>query len=75
MKRMQRPDNALLASFEREQLARSPRALAVSLDLLDAMVEEARALGTWPVSQGLGDIEHKLRWAKAVDSVGLPSGG
>jgi hypothetical protein len=69
------PDYKAMAEFEAKLLTREPRSLSSSLDLLDAMVEEAKALGRWPVSQGPGDIEHKIRWARAANSVGLASDG
>ncbi len=72
MKPMPRPDYALLASFEREQLARSPRALAANLDLLDAMVEEAMALGVWPPAYSPSDLMPKLLWAKAANVQATP---
>jgi hypothetical protein len=72
---MIKPDYGAIAEFEAKLLTREPRSLSSSLDLLDAVVEEAKALNTWPVSQGLGDIEHKLRWARAMNSVGLASDG
>lgn len=72
---MSMPDHKAMAEFEAKLLTREPRSLSSSLDLLDAMVEEAKALNTWPVSQGLGDIEHKVRWARAINSVGLASDG
>lgn len=69
---MDKPDFALLAEFEREQLARGPRSLAARLDLLDAMVEEAVALKVWPPAPSPRDLEPLLRWAKAVNVQSAP---
>lgn len=69
---MEKPDFALLAEFEREQLAQRPWSLAAHLDLLDAMVEEAVALKVWPPPASPSDLEPLLRWAKAANVQSAP---
>lgn len=64
------PDYKAMAEFEAKLLTREPRSLSSSLDLLDAMVEEAKALGKWPPAYSAEDLEPKLRWAKAINVAG-----
>ena len=60
-------DPALWEAWERETLLRQPADFSRNLRLLDAMYEEARALGVMSVPQALEGLESRLRLARVLN--------
>ncbi len=55
--------------FEASLAAAQPPSLAAALEIADALVEEARALGVWPPADPLEGIEVDVRIAGALRRV------
>jgi hypothetical protein len=53
--------------WERETLRRRPADFRANLRLVEAMYEEARALGVMAASPGLEGLESRLRLAKMLN--------
>jgi hypothetical protein len=60
-------DPALWGAWERETLLRQPPDFRRNLRLLEAMYEEARALGVMGVPQALEGLEARLRLARVLN--------
>ena len=60
-------DPALWKAWERETLLRQPADFRRNLRLLDAMYDEARALGVMRVPQTLEGLESRLRLARMLN--------
>ncbi len=60
---------ALLPAFEARAAAAEPLSLARALAIVDALVEEARALGVWPPADPLEGIDVDVRIAGALRRV------
>jgi hypothetical protein len=63
-----RPDHARVAAWERARAAaEGPPDHARNLRIVDALLAEAIALGSWPPEDPLGGIETDIRIAKAIN--------
>ncbi|MGD0008160.1 MAG: hypothetical protein ABSE93_06420 [Terriglobia bacterium] len=60
-------DTALWEAWERETVLRQPADFRRNLRLLEAMYEEARALGVMSVPQALEGLESRLRLARVLN--------
>jgi len=60
-------DPALWEAWESETLLRQPADFRRNLRLLEAMYEEARALGVMSVPQALEGLESRLRLARVLN--------
>ena len=60
-------DLTLWEKWERETVLREPADFRRNLRLLEAMYEEARALGVMAVPPGLEGLESRLRLAKVLN--------
>jgi hypothetical protein len=61
--------NALMPVFEARMASAEPPDLLRALVAMDALVEEARALGAWPPGNPLEGIEVDVRVARALAGV------
>ena len=59
--------------FERELARREPVNYQRNLELFEALLEEARALGRWPPDDPLEGIELDIRFAAALRALGKES--
>lgn len=59
----------LLPELEARLAARAPPSIVSALQIADALLEEARALGVWPPSSPLEGIEVDVRVAEALRRV------
>jgi len=60
-------DPVLWEAWERETLMRQPADFRRNLRLLEAMFEEARALGVMGVPEALEGLESRLRLARVLN--------
>ncbi len=60
-------DPVLWEAWERETLMRQPADFRRNLRLLEAMFEEARALGVMSAPQALEGLESRLRLARVLN--------
>ncbi|MEP0547075.1 MAG: hypothetical protein ABJF88_09090 [Rhodothermales bacterium] len=63
---MLRPDFARVAAFERERIRQTPPDFEHNRRIVEALYQEALALGVWP-SPSLRGIEADLRTANAFN--------
>jgi len=56
----------LLDEFERSLLKSTPIDVAQNLRIIDALYEQARLLGAFPLKDPLEDIDIDIRYAKAL---------
>jgi len=66
---VQRARNELMPVFEARMALAEPPDLLRALAAMDALVEEARALGVWPPGDPLEGIEVDVRVARALAGV------
>lgn len=62
---VRRPD--LIQAFERSQIRNTPGDYLRNLRIFEALYEEAKALGRFPLQDPLDGIEVDLRLAKAIN--------
>ena len=67
-----RPDFARLAALDTERIRRRQPDLEHGLRIIEALREEAVALGVWPPEDLLGGIEVDLRVARAFNVQAAP---
>ena len=60
-------DSQAWEKWEKENSAKQPVDLALNLRLLESLLQEARALGVFPLSQPLQDLEVKIHLAKVIN--------
>ncbi len=60
-------DSQAWASWEKKHSQKNPPCVADNLRLLDAMFEEAKALGVFPLLDPLQDLDVKIYLAKAIN--------
>lgn len=56
----------MLDAFEKEQIRKEPPDYFRNLQIVEAMLEEAKLLGVWPPKDPLEGIQAALRIAKVV---------
>ncbi len=64
---IRRPD--LVEAFERDYQRRQPHDYQQNLRIAEALYEEARALGIFPLKDPLDGIDVKIRLAKVLNSI------
>lgn len=57
----------LVQGFERALIRRTPFSYAHNVEIVEALCEEARHLGAWPVADPLGGIDTDVRLARAIN--------
>jgi hypothetical protein len=62
---IQRPE--LVQAFERALIRRTPFSYARNVEIVEALCEEARQLGTWPAADPLDGIDTDVRLARAIN--------
>lgn len=62
-------DRKFLQDFEREQLRSTPPDKERNFRILDALYEEARQLGIFPLKDPFDGFDHVVQIAKVVNSV------
>jgi hypothetical protein len=62
-------DAKYLEQWENRLIASEPRDFSKDLELLDALIEEARMLGAFPPADPLEGIEVKIRIARTINGL------
>lgn len=67
---IQRPE--LVQAFERALIRRTPFSYVRNVEIVEALCEEARQLGAWPVADPLDSIDTDVRLARAINVHSTP---
>ncbi len=65
-------DRAAWEKWEADYIRRTPVDIAHNLAIVEALYQEARALGIFPLADPLQGLEDKIRFVKAIHASATP---